>query len=148
MFKSTLLIARFLHIVLALLLLLSSTGLLLDKHYCQNQLKDIVVYGNAKACHTDQRMVHCPVHGEMAVPVGEEEKGCCDDATEFVKTDQEQSFEWSDLSLQPVSSPAVFTPAAKLWELIVCQQQTAGYLHYKPPLLTGDFTIELQVFLC
>lgn len=78
-------IARIAHIILAFLLFFSSTGLLVNKHYCQEELKSIAVFAQAKACqHT--KTVPCAVHGTMVVPA-DEKQGCCNNESEYLKAD-------------------------------------------------------------
>jgi hypothetical protein len=79
------LIARLSYITLAFLLFFSSTGLLMNKHYCQDQLKSVAFFAKAKTCqHTKE--IPCLVHGTMTVP-DEDSKDCCNNESEYLKAD-------------------------------------------------------------
>jgi len=146
--KINYLILRLAHITLALLLFISSTGFVVNKHYCKNELKSMALFVKAEGCSMHQVMKACPIHGQMLVDVSDEErKGCCDDTTEIVKIDEEQIAPSFDLlPLQAVQFAPLFV-AHKI-ELPVIDIQTLHYLNYKPPPLLCDFPISLQTFRC
>lgn len=144
--KATQLLHKLFHIILALLLFISSTGLVINKHYCQNELKSIALFVKAKACHSDSAMKNCPFHNP---PDGEKkEKDCCNDETEYVKVDEEQltpTVEYN-LPLNPVLISTLFVVLN--FELPAFDKQTLHYLNYKPPLIVCDLPVRLQTFLC
>lgn len=137
------------HISLALLLFISTTGVAVNKHFCQNELKSVALFVKAKACHNKKVKKPCPVHGYMMVDEeGPSEKGCCDDETEIVKNEDEQIAPTlsDEALLSPVLAASLFV--ALQMELPQLDRQTLHYLNYKPPLLICDHPRELQVFLC
>ena len=140
--KSVHLIARATHIILAVLLFISSTGFVVNKHYCQNELKSMAIFHKAEPCHQEKAMKSCPMHSS-----GEKEKkGCCDDETEYVKASDEQvasSFQ-IDLQVTPVLLAAIFVVFNI--ELPALDSNTLHYLTYKPPIVLNDLSVLLQVF--
>lgn len=140
------LIYRIAHITLAFLLLLSSTGIVLNKHYCGSELKSMAVFMEATPCHHVKAVKSCPTHSSGEEGLQKEKKGCCDDKTEYLKSDEEQlaqSFRF-DLKNLPVLLAAVFV--AFDIKLPVTDSNTLHYLTYKPPIVFNDISVLLQVF--
>jgi len=138
------LIARLAHITLAFLLFFSSTGLLMNKHYCQDKLKSVALFAQAKTCqHT--KTVPCAVHGTMTVP-DNEAKGCCDNESEYLKADTD----WvasvlADLDIAaPLSFAATLVPISL--ETFVAPIPDSD-LPYRPPPLRERLA-RLQSYLC
>jgi hypothetical protein len=136
------------HIILALVLLIGSAGLVVNKHYCQNQLKSTAFFLKAKACHQVSKQRSCPMHADMAEHSGiREHKGCCDDETEYLKADEDQivsSFAWQLKRPIPVRIDRTW-PEPPEWPS--SDRQTLHYLNYKPPLIVCDLPVALQTFL-
>lgn len=135
---------RIVNIILALLVFISSSGLVLNKHYCMDELKNTAIFFKAKSCHEESMMANCPMHKHLA---GSEKKDCCNDEAEYIKSDADQiqpvaddfSFQQSfqfDLSWPPlnVDCPAFY-------------KQLIHYLNYKPPLLACGLVTRFQAFL-
>ena len=131
------------------MVLLSSSGFVIQKHYCQDELKEIAIYVKAEACHTKvSDKPPCPFHPQEEQPEGLAKKDCCNNEVELVKLDQEfqpETFEL-DLSKEEVSS-------AFLEEGLINYQVNEGtspvhYLNFKPPLLVCDHIVRFQTFLC
>ena len=134
------------NITLALLILTSSTGLVVNRHFCQDQLKSIAFFRPAKTCHQIVSKKVCPMHAEP--DQSQDRKGCCDDETEWIKNQEElinscmiEEKETPSLDLTTLLFPAPSKP-------FPVHKQYIHYLNYKPPLLSCNYTIELQVFLC
>ena len=140
---------RFSHIILAILVFIGTSGLVINKHYCQNELKSIAVFHNAESCHSKMAMAACPMHAKKDQEQGEKErKDCCNDCSEIVKIDQEQSFPSLDLHLPspPVVQPPL--PPTLVLSILMSDRHSLDYLHYKPPLIVCDIPVMLQSFLC
>lgn len=137
------------HIGLALLLLISTTGVAVNKHFCQNELKSVALFVKAKGCHSGKVKKACPVHGYMMVEAeSPAQKGCCDDETEIVKTEEDQIA--PTLPEKPAIQTALLATLLVVLqiELPEIDRQTLHYLNYKPPLLVCDYPSQLQIFLC
>ena len=133
---------------MAFTIFISSTALVLNKHYCQDQLKSTAFFFAVKSCHHQKMItVPCPIHGTMEVPAGEDDN-CCDDETEYLKADQDlinYSFEVSD------TEPLVFLAAfvhSFIDDTLLDKTVPADYTRYKPPLVVYVRQVRLETFLC
>lgn len=125
-------------------MLVSSFGLVVNRHYCQDQLKSIGYYVKAETCHTANMPASCPMHGSSSP----EDKGCCENESDFVKADFEQIIQASDL-VQDVH-PQVF-PIIRYNNdeaLLAADGEALTYLNYRPPPLVYDLSIRFQIFRC
>ncbi len=95
-----------LHILLAILLVVSSAGLTVNKHFCRMQLQDIAVLVTPPSCHSKAALglpTACSApsaqksccsaakipscHKAAATDANDEEKnGCCHNESEWIKT--------------------------------------------------------------
>ena len=122
-----------LHYVLALMLLLATTGVTLNKHYCMGRLKSVSVFHEAESCMTKFGR-ECPKH-------------CCDD--------QQEEYKVEDLS--KVNHNYDFSPELQLIALVeytlileeLYSEDTdkPQYLNYKPPLIDQDIPVQVQSLL-
>jgi hypothetical protein len=137
------------HILLACLLLIGATGLVVNKHYCQNELKNTALFLKAKDCHSSLQAMNCPMHGDMAGHSdNEERKDCCDDKTEYLKAEEEQithTLKWALKKNVFVPSSAAWLPLSSLGSRQ--HRHIVPYLNYKPPLIVYDLQPRLQTFL-
>ncbi|MCB0583370.1 MAG: hypothetical protein KDD10_29090 [Phaeodactylibacter sp.] len=131
---------RLFHITLAILILFSSTGLLINQHYCRNELKHSALFARAKSCHA-RPAAGCPMHA----PAQEEPKGCCNDESYFLKHKQDQVQAEAAPVKAPAAGVALFIPAFNTAPPAP-NRQNIHYLNYKPPLIFRDFPASLQVF--
>ncbi|MEO0469643.1 MAG: hypothetical protein AAF206_08495 [Bacteroidota bacterium] len=126
------------HIVLAALIFLSSTGMVLQMHYCMDELQSVSLFFKAEHCHPVKK-ASCPFHAKQ-----EQQKSCCTEESGFAK-----------LTIQQI--PLLADAGAALDWLIVypIETKTDGffsdiffphYLNYKPPLLCPDIPIAVQSF--
>lgn len=138
---------RVLHITLAFVLLLSSTGLVLNKHYCQDELKSVALFSKAKPCHKSSMPKSCPMHGGTSSDQ-DDSKGCCDDQSEFLKSDQDQLFHSLDYD-QNQGPDFLATPVAfHGFPTDDLAQVDPHYFNYKPPLILYHRSAFLQIWLC
>lgn len=141
------LIRKSLHILLAFLVWISSTGLITHLHYCKSELANISFYLLPDPCPEETVKVSCHAHmqhKEQPAP-----KGCCDDETDFVKINVEQaahSFQLDPPPLEPVSLGLLFAKQVPI--IKNGDSATPHYLNYKPPLLIYELHIRLETFLC
>ena len=134
-------------VLLALLVLVSSSGLGFSKHYCQGVLRNTSLFAEAAPCHGVSKTAECPRHAR-AQGDGLDKKDCCDTQTDFLKVEDDQLSTLADLLI--VDTPALlavlffFLP----FEVIAADTKTRHDLLYKPPLLVCDLPVSLQTFLC
>ncbi|MDN5214585.1 hypothetical protein QQ020_21070 [Fulvivirgaceae bacterium BMA12] len=126
------------NILLALLLLLTTSGITLNKHYCMGRLKSIAVFHKAESCMP-----------EMAMEGDDKScaKSCCEDVSEELKvTDLNKVTFGFDLS--PTWHPfAVSHPLTVDFDFISLIISRSSYLNYKPPLIDLDIPTLVQSFL-
>ncbi len=149
---------RLLNIILALLVITSSTGFVINQHYCQGELKGTAIVVKAKTCHDrsveSEQEAHmanmpanCPMHASKKSSSCEEKKDCCNDETEYVKLDIDQ--EISSFKLPKISSPVFIAILVFCYSLDYDGPELSPvhYLNYKPPLIVCDIPSSLQIFL-
>ena len=143
--KNTLLY-RIVHIILSFLLLLSSTGIVLNKHYCGTELKSMAVFIGAKPCDHVKAMKGCTTHSSGEEGLQQEKKGCCNDKTEYVKSDDDQLAQPFRIDLKNL--PALFATIFVAFniQLPATDANALHYLTYKPPIVLNDISVLLQVF--
>jgi len=128
---------------MACLVFISSMGLVVNKHYCNNDLKSLSLFFKAKNCGDAFDLIPCPIHGMMKVP---KEKDCCKDESSVVKEEAEQSFNLVHLDfVSPIVFPNLIVEEV---DFPTFDQTTLNYLNFKPPLLVKDFKVHFQTFLC
>ena len=83
--------ARFVHIILSALVLASSSGIVLTKHYCRGEFRAQALFVTPESCHTPSSgksdRPACPFHSNSAEVPADGEKGCCDNRSAVVKSD-------------------------------------------------------------
>lgn len=145
---------RFVSLLLALLVLVSSVGYTANLHYCKGQLKSFSLLGKAKQCHEApaMAMANCPHHQKMMaekMACGEEQKNCCDSETLLFQSDTDKQVQ-QHAELQ-LSAPLQYFVLAYTAVFLAqpSEQYEAlpnGSLH-KIPLRTGDTYALLQTYL-
>ena len=126
-------LAKILNVFLALLLLLSTSGVTLHKHYCMGRLKNIAVFQEAKSCITKMGM--------------ERAMDCCEDVEEELKVTDLNKVSFA-FSLTPqLHLLAAFTYVFIDWDLFSNVSLHFPYVNYKPPLIDPDITVLVQSFL-
>ncbi|MEL6251393.1 MAG: hypothetical protein AAFR87_05215 [Bacteroidota bacterium] len=140
-------IRKILHILLASMILLSSTGLVTHLHYCQNELKEFSFFVEADSCLPDFITVSCPLHPEGMKVKNPDKKDCCEDEIHYEKLDIEQQTKSFEVELIKDFLQLAIIPVNDLHieEEVL---QANHYLNYKPPLLYAKLQSELQTFLC
>ena len=132
---------RFFHIILATAVLLSTTGVTINRHYCQNRLVDTALFVQANACKgMPVKATPCAKHP------AKQKRNCCKDKSEFHKPDLNKQlvkiaykafqFSWTLALEWPEMRP----------EISQVEQKIISYLHYRPPLIRLTTSALLQVF--
>ena len=151
--KSNSITYRIFSITMALLMLFSSAGFVLDMHYCQGQLKTTSFFGKAKSCHeVGEGMKNCPHHKKMMAEQKSEsnslsEKGCCSSKTIYLQSDQDQQLQHNNVietSIQLQHFVIAFTEV--FLKSHDSETDNPTYAHYKPPLIPRDIYVLLETF--
>lgn len=119
---------KFGSISLVLILLMSTWGVAINKHYCGNRLASIGIYHDAG----------CPC-GDMG-----DEDGCCHNETEVYQFDEDYSQPVLNLDMETFVVGVIATNYMEI--LNISSYTTTDYLNYKPPLLLRDISILVQCF--
>ena len=140
------LLKKSLHIILAFLLLISTSGFSISTHFCQSQLQDLQFFCQAKSCGELQ------VAKESCHKIANKEpkpckKGCCESKSDFYQLDLDQQM--TSTTFKPLNIKVLTAILFTLLniELPSTDQKSTDYFNYKPPLIVCDYTAELQTFL-
>lgn len=125
-------------VLLAILVLVSSTSFMVGMHICMGEVQNITLFGKADSCQKERALPACHKHMKPA---------CCEDAVVY--------HEASDLkaSVQHVHIDApvavdVVHALVPIGEVIpAAEVSRTQYYNYDPPLRSCDLTVEHQVFL-
>lgn len=132
-------------ILLAFLVLGTSTGYSIDLHFCKGHLKSISLIGTAKSCHEASKQ--CPMHAGLTTDTSSEAKDCCtNEKITFEELDTDftgpQLVELVDLQ------PIVFCLSESLFHQdLTVAYYPGGFKHYRPPPLYEDIPVLFQSFL-
>lgn len=144
---------RFLAVTLAGLLLVTSTGVAADLHFCGGELQGFSLLGEAKSCHEQdihpaQPACHKAAYSESLSAADTDcQKDCCHNELVFAQLDGDFTppvkAEFGDLTpLQPVTVCAVWVSGI---QGVPAPQRF--YLSYKPPRLFSDIPVVTGSFL-
>lgn len=135
---------RILHIILAVSVFFSTTGLIVVQHYCKEELKSIGLFVEAGCCVPDlTKKIKC-----CKLPKEEGGKGCCDTKAQYIYSDfstfaiaeKEIALEGFDYLISPLVVTS-FNPF---------QFSTFNFpfQYYQPPKIVSDLPVLFQSFLC
>ncbi|MBK8705856.1 MAG: hypothetical protein IPN33_21425 [Saprospiraceae bacterium] len=141
------------HIFLALLIWLNANGIVVNKHFCRNELQSVALFVAARNCHAaaaESAPKKCSHHCKADhKPVTAFTKGnCCSDQSTYLKqhTDQvnvKEGKATAKLKLFVAAIP-VITFNTELLELPSIKSAAC----YRPPPLTRDIPVLIQTFRC
>ena len=146
--------ARILHIILAISVFFSTTGLIVIQHYCHKELKKIGFFVEPDGC--SDSMVSDDLCCQIKVPKNcctilngqEKNNNCCDTKTAYYKVDQELkalSEEQSEIGKLNISNS---NTSHSFSENILPEFQKYPFQNYQTPLIVYDFSVLFQSFLC
>jgi hypothetical protein len=125
-------------VLLALLVLVSTTSFMVGFHICMGEVQNVALFTKADGCEREQSLPPC--HRHMKAP-------CCEDETYFHEGDD---FKASVDHVHQVAPAAIDVeqPLVLLSEVIPSAPSSRiQYHNYDPPLRSCDRTVEHQVFL-
>lgn len=135
-----------LHITLALNLLASSVGVVINQHFCQDKLQRTALFAAVENCRGElpAEPAVCPRHQQQKSKQGVDRKDCCQDNSQLLKVSQEQQMELSQL---PVVQLAAWNTGAFLPPVSVYANTSLPiFPFYRPPPRIADYAVEFQVF--
>lgn len=125
-------------VLLAILVLVSSTSFMVGMHFCMGEVQNIALFGKADSCQKEKALPLCHKHMKPA---------CCEDETIFHEgTDFKASIEQIHID---APAPMDIQQTLVLISEVIPAASVASikYYQYDPPLRTCDLTVEHQVFL-
>jgi hypothetical protein len=131
---------------LALLTLLSSVSISVDRHFCMGELKSVVFFGEAEVCPHEQfaaktMPANCPFHPAPATDTSD----CCDDEQELLESDDDRQL--ADAPALPQFTLATLPPAVPVPSALHLRPRTKKtFQRYRPPPLVIDVPSQWQVF--
>ena len=130
-------------LILGLLVLVASTGFVVNQHYCKGELKASALFKEAKSCQTRQQTVpSCPLHKKPQ----NHQKDCCKNQSQEFKADDFESTTQLVVNLDN-SLPTSFLSHLLVQILISTVSKPTNYQPYQAPLIAQDLTIQVQSFL-
>ncbi|MEL6659483.1 MAG: hypothetical protein AAFP77_31190 [Bacteroidota bacterium] len=140
---------RLFHILLAFLLLISSTGLVLSQHYCLGELKSSALFADATPCYVQQaKKRKCQSH-TAGTQVKATKRSCCDTTVDFLQLEDDQLAQ--DITIPSLNVPVLISSLQVVLGVFTTTEddrKACHYLNYKPPLLVCDRPVSFQTFLC
>ncbi|HOY17627.1 MAG TPA: hypothetical protein PLC89_10050 [Haliscomenobacter sp.] len=141
-----------LHLILALNVLLSSTGLTVFEHLCQMKGRKVSIFTQPKGCcklkNSDK--ASCCLHEEEPQDETFSRKPCCADKSQLFKSNIDgavQKIALPDFNFQAVSMQAL-PYQAMASDVIPSSQKALRFYLYKPPPKVTDIRVFIQSFLC
>jgi hypothetical protein len=125
-------------VLLAILVLVSSTSFVVGMHICMGEVQNIALFTHADGCQKEMALPPCHKHMKPA---------CCKDEVLY---HDGADFKGSIEHVQ-IDAPApmdIEQPVALISEIIPSAPiAQTHYYNYDPPLRSCDLTVEHQVFL-
>ncbi len=148
---------RVLHIGLAFLILISSTGITVHKHYCQKELKSMALLVKSEKCEdnhqTSDRQNRFPKlcckknQDTNDTPSPSEECPNCEDSVLFLVLDED--FELPQLEFKTFDlKPLIVYPSVDFITSIPSFYTPKFYYQKPPPKTNQSLSILYQSFLC
>ncbi len=153
------------HILVAMMVILSTTGMTISKHYCQKQLKGIAILVDAENCHeTTQKSCH--KSNSEATPKGccanktikeltcsldtnDAKDNCCHNETNYVKNDEQQLIKSTiNLTINPDWSLVAVIYYLSYLVLEPTSNDFNHHTNYTFPSLHRNTRTMMQSFLC
>lgn len=137
--------------ILAVLVLLGSTGLMVDHHFCQGELQHSTLMKKAPSCHETQSCHQSEIDTEKACckknSSHKDEEGCCDNESSFVQVDLD--YPCFDLAEEVESSQMIAFSNTGVRSLPTLISITGvRFINHIPPPRLLDPQSFLQVFRC
>ncbi|GAB3833693.1 MULTISPECIES: HYC_CC_PP family protein [Pontibacter] len=136
---------RIILLTLALLVLVSSTGVTVGMHLCAGEIRDLSFYGQAEDCPMEQMKETLP---PCHIPQDTKEKSCCEDH-QFVVERLDIASDTKALALNKTLD-LKFIAAVKvvILQLFALQDELKpAYALYTSPPIARDIPVLVQSFL-
>lgn len=138
---------------MALLMILSSTGVSIDAHYCQDQLRGISLFGEVKSCHDKQEIPPChqtkkTCHRKEDGVGKTDNDNCCHNETVIIEKSDSDASNIPIATAQDIQLEFVAAFVAVYILNYTAPTEYQNFVQYKPPLPDrGDVQVLYQTFL-
>lgn len=134
---------RILHIILAFLLLISSTGFTVSSHRCGGHLVSVALFAEATNCYGDT--VEATSCERTELTTSNCKRGCCQDSKDYFKADIDEQQTVFDYQL---SLPQVTVTQREFLPLLmpVTAQVAVIFPPFPPPDIIRDIAVFFQIF--
>lgn len=150
-------VVKALHIILAINILLSSSGVTVFEHLCRMKGRTASFLFQTGSCCKKQKTIKSPCHKTKCCSKKEASRGtsiqkkpCCEDKAQFFKTDTEgtavQKKSLPDAKFHPLLADKFADPQHP--GILPLHQKNLRFYLYKPPLIVADIRVLVQSFLC
>ncbi|AEE49686.1 HYC_CC_PP family protein [Haliscomenobacter hydrossis] len=141
-----------LHLILALNVLLSSTGLTVFEHLCQMKGRTVSIFTQPKGCCKLKKSdkPSCCLHEEEPQDESLSRKPCCQDKSQLLKSNIDgavQKIALHDFNFQALIIQ-VLPFQSMTFDVIPSSQKALRFYLYKPPPKVTDIRVFIQSFLC
>lgn len=137
---------------MALLVLVTSTGISVDQHFCRGELKSVALIGKAHSCHEVDAPKKCKHHAsgnDVASEAEQQGKNkCCENKRSFVKSDQDLFNAGMEIEMTNVAVELAFhyTVESDVSFEVLSDKEYCSYSD-PPPLLIRPLYILHESFL-
>jgi hypothetical protein len=146
---------KILHLILALNILLSSSGIMVFEHLCQMRGKKVALFVQPKSCCQKRAQVQgsCCAKAEAANTQESLSRiPCCSDKSSFLKTDTQPTLQ-KVMELSLAADPFGLPPSLNFAfefakDILPHNQKILRFYLYKPPPRMRDIPVLVQSFLC
>ena len=124
------------NICLALLLMVATSGITINKHYCLGFLKDVTILHEATSCMAKMGLEeeNCPMD-------------CCEETSQQVMVDDFQKGQFDSKLTPELKLVAVISYFLTDLSLNSTHTDLHHYKNYRPPLIEHDIPVMVQSFL-
>ena len=124
-----LMMKRIASILVLFILIASTVGVVINKHYCGGNLASISLFSSSGPCGCGDKNM---------------DEGCCQDKASIVQLDEDYNSSSFELN---ISSDYATMSLAQSVNSFILKINTANYQRYIPPLIERDIPLFVQSFL-
>lgn len=147
---------RLIALTMALLMFFTSTGFVMDMHYCGGKLKSFSFFGKAKTCYdmveNDETTIMGCIHHQEVTSNKEDrlkKKNCCSNKTLHLQSNQTQQVQTTDFIVNNQLKQFITTYVIVFFpkDHNNSSKESVAFTRYKPPLIPKDIPVFHQAFL-
>ncbi|MGI9530891.1 HYC_CC_PP family protein [Lutimonas sp.] len=131
-------------VAMAVLVLVSTLSVSIEKHYCGEHLVDVSIFAEAEKCGMENEAMTMPASDEAQMLMSQ---SCCSDVVDLVEGQDELTIE-SSMELNKQQKVFLFSYAYAFSGLFDFEpRHEVPYEHYSPPNVVEDIQVLNEVFL-